>query len=386
MYISDSIRYIGVDDHSVDLFEGQYTVPNGMSYNSYMILDEKIAVMDTVDANFGAEWLENLAQALDGRQPDYLVVQHMEPDHSANIRRFRDAYPAATIVATDKAFTMMRQFFGQDFSENGRAVKEGDSLFLGAHTLHFVLAPMVHWPEVMVSYEETEKVLFSADAFGKFGALDREEPWEEEARRYYIGIVGKYGAPVQTLLKKAAKLDIRSVCPLHGPVLTENLEHYLSLYDTWSSYRPEKSGVTVAYASVYGYTKAAAERLAALLRQQDMEVALFDLARCDLPQAVAMAFCYDRLAVASVTYNADVFPPMKAFLQHLSERGFRGRKVAFLENGSWAPTATRKMQELLQDCKELTFAENHVRILSAPNAETEEQLQRLAKELSASEK
>ncbi len=381
MYISDSVRYIGVNDHQVDLFEGQYAVPNGMSYNSYVILDEKIAVMDTVDTHFVDQWMENLRAELGGRQPDYLVVQHMEPDHSAGIRRFVEAYPAATVVATAKAFPMMEQFFGQQIPAHRLTVGEGDTLSLGTHTLHFVTAPMVHWPEVMVSYEDSEKRLFSADAFGKFGALDREEPWEDEGRRYYIGIVGKYGAQVQTLLKKAAALDIASICPLHGPVLTDNLPAYLGLYDTWSAYRPEKAGVVVAYASVYGHTRQAALRLAERLREQGTPVEGFDLARCDLAEATAKAFCYDRLVLASVTYNGDVFPPMKAFIQHLTERNYRNRTVAFMENGSWAPTAARVMRTMLEGCKELRFAENSVRILSAPDQAAEEQIAALAEEL-----
>lgn len=381
MWISETIRYIGVNDHQVDLFEGQYPVPNGMAYNSYVILDEKIAVMDTVDAHYIDEWLEGLRQVLDGRQPDYLVVQHMEPDHSAGVQRFMEQYPAATVVATAKAFGMMRQFFGQEYADRRLAVGEGDALPLGSHTLQFVLAPMVHWPEVMVSYETSEKLLFSADAFGKFGALDREEPWVDEARRYYIGIVGKYGTQVQALLKKATALDIRTICPLHGPVLTDHLETYLGLYDTWSAYRPEEEGVLVAYASVYGHTRQAALQLADRLREQGTPVEVMDLARCDRTEATAKAFGYDRLVLASVTYNGDVFPPMKDFLLHLTERNYRNRRVALIENGSWAPMAAKVMRTMLEGCKELTFAEHTVRILSAPDASTEEEIRALAEEL-----
>ena len=381
MKISEAVRYIGVNDHQVDLFEGQYPVPNGMAYNSYVLLDEKIAVMDTVDIHFVDEWLEKLRAALGGRLPDYLVVQHMEPDHSAGVRQFMEQYPAATVVATAKAFGMMRQFFGQEYADRRLVVGDGDALPLGSHTLQFVTAPMVHWPEVIVSYEGSEKLLFSADAFGKFGALDREEPWVDEARRYYIGIVGKYGVQVQALLKKAAALDIRTICPLHGPVLTDNLEAYLGLYDTWSAYRPEKEGVLVAYASVYGHTRQAALQLADRLREQGTPVEVLDLARCDRTEATAKAFCYDRLVLASVTYNGDVFPPMKDFLLHLTERSYRNRRVALIENGSWAPMAAKVMRTLLEGCKELTFAENTVRILSAPDAATGEAIRALAEEL-----
>ena len=381
MDISNAVRYVGVNDHQVDLFEGQYPVPNGMAYNSYVILDEKIAVMDTVDAHFVEEWLDNLRAALDGRQPDYLVVQHMEPDHSAGVQRFKEQYPAATVVATAKAFGMMEQFFGQAYADSRRVVTEGDTLPLGSHTLHFVTAPMVHWPEVMVSYEDSEKLLFSADAFGKFGALDREEPWLDEARRYYIGIVGKYGVQVQALLKKAAALDIAAICPLHGPVLTEELGTCLGLYDTWSAYRPEKKGVVVAYASVYGHTRQAALQLADRLREQGTPVEVFDLARCDLAEATAKAFCYDTLVLASVTYNGDVFPPMKNFLLHLTERNYRNRRVALMENGSWAPMAAKVMRTMLEGCKELTFTASTVRILSAPDSAAEEAIRALAQEL-----
>ena len=381
MNITKDIRTIGVNDHEVDLFEGQYIVPNGMAYNSYVILDERIAVMDTVDARFVDEWLDNLAAALDGRTPDYLIVQHMEPDHSAGIAVFAEKYPEATIVATAKAFMMMGQFFGTDYVARRLVVGEGDTLSLGTHTLTFVTAPMVHWPEVMVTYDATDRVLFSADGFGKFGALDVEEEWACEARRYYIGIVGKYGAPVQALLKKAAALDIAIICPLHGPVLTENLGYYIGLYDTWSSYRPESEGVAIAYTSVYGNTKKAAEKLAALLEQKGVKVALSDLARCDMAEAVEDAFRYDRLVLATTTYNADVFPFMRTFIDHLTERSYQNRTVAFIENGSWAPMATKVMQGMLEKSKNLTYCENNVRILSALNADSEAQLAALAAEL-----
>ena len=381
MYISKDIRYIGVNDHRIDLFEGQYVVPNGMAYNSYVIMDDKIAVMDTVEASFTDVWMDNLATTLEGRAPDYLIVQHMEPDHSAGITAFAAAYPDAVVVATAKAFTMMQNFYGNDFAPRRIVVGEGDTLELGTHTLTFITAPMVHWPEVMVTYDSTDKVLFSADAFGKFGALDVEEDWACEARRYYIGIVGKYGAPVQALLKKAAALDIATICPLHGPVLTENLEYYIGLYDTWSSYRPETQGVVIAYTSVYGNTKKAAEQLAALLEQKGVTVALSDLARCDMHEAVEDAFRYDRLVLATTTYNADIFPFMREFIHHLTERGYQNRTVAFIENGSWAPMATKVMRGMLEGCKNLTYTENTVRILSALNADSTAQLAALAEEL-----
>ena len=379
---TENIVYVGVNDHQIDLFEGQYAVPNGMSYNSYVILDDKIAVMDTVDARFTHAWLDNLEKALNGRKPDYLVVQHMEPDHSANVLQFKKVYPDATVVATEKAFAMMAHFFGQDFADNRLVVREGDTLPLGSHTLHFVQAPMVHWPEVMVSYEDSEKVLFSADAFGKFGALDREEPWLDEARRYYIGIVGKYGAQVQALLKKAAGLNIRTICPLHGPVLRENLSYYLGLYNTWSSYGVEADGAVIAYTSVYGQTKKAVERLAERMKADGCpRVEVFDLARCDMAEATAKAFCYDKLVLATTTYNADVFPPMKEFIHHLTERNFRGRTVALIENGSWSPMAAKVMREMLADCKDLQFAQTVVRILSAPDAEVNTRIDELSAEL-----
>ena len=381
MYISNDIRYVGVNDHRIDLFEGQYAVPNGMAYNSYVIMDDKIAVMDTVEASFTEEWLDNLAAVLEGRTPAYLIVQHMEPDHSAGITAFAAAYPHAVVVATAKAFTMMQNFYGDDFAPRRIVVGEGDTLELGSHTLTFITAPMVHWPEVMVTYDSADKVLFSADGFGKFGALDVEEDWACEARRYYIGIVGKYGAPVQALLKKAAALDVAVICPLHGPVLTENLEDYIGLYDTWSSYRPETQGVAIAYTSVYGNTKQAAEQLAALLEAKGVTVALSDLARCDMHEAVEDAFRYDRLVLATTTYNADIFPFMREFIHHLTERGYQNRTVAFIENGSWAPMATKVMRGMLEGCKNLTYAANTVRILSALNADSIAQLAALAEEL-----
>lgn len=365
MKITAAIHSVGVNDHQVDLFEGQYPVPHGMAYNSYVIMDEKLAVMDTVDARFGDEWMANVAAVLDGRQPDYLIVQHMEPDHSANIARFLNTYPTAKVVATAKAFPMMRQFYGWDEPARRMVAAENTPLCLGTHTLQFVMAPMVHWPEVMVTYDATDKVLFSADGFGKFGALDVDEPWTDEARRYYIGIVGKFGMPVQTLLKKAAALDIQTICPLHGPVLTGDLTPYLSLYQTWSSYAPEEKGVVVAYTSVYGHTRKAALLLAEKLEARGEKVRVYDLARCDQTQAVSDAFRFDRLVLATTTYNGDVFPPMDAFLRHLTARGFQNRRIGLMENGTWAPLAAKKMQELLAACKQLTIAEPTVRILSA---------------------
>ena len=382
MHITNDILYVGVNDRKIDLFEGQYTVPNGMSYNSYLILDEKIAVMDTVDAAFTHEWLDNVRDALGARLPDYLIVQHMEPDDSANIANFARTYPSAVIVASAKAFAMMKNFFGTDFSERRIVVGEGDTLNLGKHKLTFVTAPMVHWPEVIVTYDSTDRVLFSADGFGKFGALDAKEPWEDEARRYYIGIVGKYGAQVQALLKKASGLDIAMICPLHGPVLKDNLSHYISLYDTWSSYRPEEEGIVVAYTSVYGNTKKAALALADRLRQNGApRVAVYDLARCDMAAAVADAFRYSKLVLATTTYNADIFPFMREFIDHLTERSFQSRTVALIENGSWAPLAAKVMRGMLEGCKNLTYAESSVRILSAPNEESTAALDALADEL-----
>lgn len=382
MEITKDIKYIGVNDHDIDLFEGQYAVPAGMAYNSYVIKDKKIAVMDTVDAHFGEQWLANLRNALDGRAPDYLVVQHMEPDHSANIAAFAQAYPDATIVASAKAFTMMKNFFGTDYAERRTVVGDGSTLPLGEHTLTFVTAPMVHWPEVIVTYDSCDKVLFSADGFGKFGALDTEEDWACEARRYYFGIVGKYGAQVQALLRKASALDIAVICPLHGPVLTENLGYYLGLYNTWSSYTPESFGVLIAYTSVYGNTKAAAELLAERLRERGCEkVVLTDLARSDMAEAVEDAFRYDRLVLATTTYNAELFPFMREFISELTERGYRGRKVGLVENGSWAPMAAKVMRGMLEGCKDITFTDTTVRILSALSEESRAAIDAMADEL-----
>lgn len=378
MQVTDSIRYVGVNDHQVDLFEGQYQVPNGMSYNSYVILDEKVAVMDTVDIHFGEEWMANVKAVLAGRTPDYLIVQHMEPDHSANISRFLEEYPQATVVATAKAFVMMKQFFGNDYADRRIVASEMSELSLGAHTLHFVMTPMVHWPEVMVTYESSEKVLFSADGFGKFGALDCDEPWDDEARRYYIGIVGKYGVQVQALLKKAAALDIAVICPLHGPVLTSDLSHYVNLYQLWSTYTPEKEAVVIAYASVYGNTKEAALLLADILREKGKEVHVYDLARCDMSQAVADAFCCSSLVLASITYNADCYPCMKTFINQLIEHNYQKRTVGFIENGSWAPMAAKVMQKMLEGCKNLTMAEPVVTVRGAVNEQAKEQIQELA--------
>ena len=383
MFITNDIRYVGVNDHQVDLFEGQYKVPGGMAYNSYVILDEKIAIMDTVDKNFTHEWLDNIQSALGGRKPDYLVVQHMEPDHAANVGNFMKLYPETTIVSSAKAFNMMGPFFGTCYEDRRIVVGEGDTLSLGKHTLAFVAAPMVHWPEVIVTYDVLDKVLFSADGFGKFGALDVDEPWDDEARRYYIGIVGKYGAQVQALLKKAATLDIQMICPLHGPVLKENLGHYIRLYDLWSSYTVETEGVVIAYTSVYGNTKAAVEKLADKLRANGCpKVIVHDLARCDMAQAVADAFRYSKLVLATTTYNADVFPFMKEFIHHLTERNFRNRTVALMENGSWAPLAAKVMRKMLEECRNLTFTETTVRILSALNETSAKQVDALANELS----
>ena len=382
MQITKDIFYVGVNDHSIDLFEGQYVVPNGMAYNSYVIMDELIAVMDTVDANFTHEWLDNIQNVLGGRTPNFLIIQHMEPDHSANIVNFLKAYPDTIVVASAKAFTMMKNFFGKDFTENGMIVGEGDTLCLGKHTLTFVAAPMVHWPEVMVTYDSTDKVLFSADGFGKFGALDADEDWACEARRYYIGIVGKYGAQVQALLKKAAALDIRTICPLHGPILNENLGYYLNLYNTWSSYQPEEEGIVLAYTSVYGNTKKAVMKLADQLRAKGCpKVVVNDLARSDMAECVEDAFRYSKLVLATTTYNADVFPFMKEFIHHLTERNYSNRTVAFMENGSWAPLAAKVMKGMLEGCKNITYAENTVKILSALNEESTNQLNALSDEL-----
>ena len=382
MFITNDIKYIGVNDHQVDLFEGQYDVPNGMAYNSYVILDEKVAVMDTVDQNFGEEWLANLEAALEGRKPDYLVVQHMEPDHSANIDVFLNRYPEATVVASAKAFTMMKQFFGTDYADRRVVVGEGDTLSLGEHVLTFVTAPMVHWPEVIVTYDAKDKVLFSADGFGKFGALDVEEDWACEARRYYIGIVGKYGAQVQALLKKTAKLDIAIICPLHGPVLKENLGYYINLYDIWSSYRVESEGVVIAYTSIYGNTKKAVELLAKKLEEKGQKVSVADLARDDMHEAVEDAFRYGKLVLATTTYNGDIFPYMKEYIHHLTERNYQNRTVAFIENGSWTPVAAKFMKKMLENSKNLSFTENNVKIFSAMNEKNVEEIEALAEELS----
>ena len=384
MFITNDIRYIGVNDHDVDLFEGQYVVPNGMAYNSYVILDEKVAVMDTVDQHFGEQWLQNLRTELGERKPDYLIGQHREPDHSANIDVFLNAYPEATVVSSAKAFAMMKQFFGSDYADRRIVVGEGSTLSLGAHTLTFVTAPMVHWPEVIVTYDALDKVLFSADGFGKFGALDVEEGWACEARRYYIGIVGKYGAQVQALLKKAATLDIATICPLHGPVLTENLGYYINLYDIWSSYRVESEGVLIAYTSIYGHTRKAVE----LLEQKLVEygcpkVVVADLARDDMAECVEDAFRYGKIVLATTTYNGDVFPFMKEFINHLTERNWQNRTVGLMENGTWTPTAAKTMRKMLESSKNLTFCENTVKILSALSASSEEQIDALAKELLA---
>ena len=369
MKITDSIKYVGVNDHQVDLFEGQYDVPNGMAYNSYVILDEKIAVMDTVEVNFKDEWLGNLAAVLGDRKPDYLVVQHMEPDHSANIMNFLEVYPDTTVVGNVKTFTFMGQFFDLDPAMKKLVVKDGDTLSLGSHVLNFVFAPMVHWPEVMVTYDSTDKVLFSADGFGKFGALDVEEDWACEARRYYFGIVGKYGLQTQKLLKKAAGLDIQIICPLHGPVLTENLGYYIGLYDKWSSYTPENEGVLIAYTSVYGHTKEAVMELAALLEQGGCpKVVVTDLARDDMAEAVEDAFRYDRLVLATTTYNNGIFPFMHTFIEHLVERAYQNRTIGFIENGSWAPVAKKNMEAMFEGCKNLKFLENSVTIKSALKA------------------
>lgn len=382
MKISDNIFYIGVDDHEIDLFEGQYPVPQGVSYNSYVITDEKIAVLDTVDAHFGNQWLSSLREVLGERRPDYLIVHHMEPDHSANIQTFISAYPDATVVATDAAFRMMRQFFGTDFSENRLVVRDGDALSLGRHTLSFVTAPMVHWPEVMMSYESSEGILFSADAFGRFGTPDAVSDWCDEARRYYIGIVGKYGKQVTSLLDKAAGLDIRTICPLHGTVLNSNIGYYVGLYRTWASYEPEERGAVVAYTSVYGNTERAARLVADRLRKHGCPaVVVYDLARSDMSAAVADAFRYSTLVLATTTYNSDIFPHMRQFIDHLTERGFCRRKVGLIENGSWGPRAAKVMRDMLSAAPDISFAENTVRILSAMNDETVSSVDALAREL-----
>ncbi|MBQ6848403.1 MAG: FprA family A-type flavoprotein [Clostridia bacterium] len=382
MNISNSIKYVGVNDHQIDLFEGQYIVPNGMSYNSYVVLGQKIAVMDSVDKEFGDEWLQNIEKVTDGRVPDYLVVQHMEPDHSSNILRFSEKYPNAQIVASANAFTMMKNFYGNDFANNRIVVGEGDSLNLGDRVLTFITAPMVHWPEVIVTYDSADKVLFSADGFGKFGALDAEEDWACEARRYYFGIVGKYGAQVQVLLKKASALDIKTICPLHGPVLSDNLDYYLNLYNIWSSYGTESEGVVIAYTSVYGNTKKAVELLAEELKALGCpKVAVNDLARCDMAEAVEDAFRYGKIVLATTTYNGDVFPFMKQFIEHLTEHNFQNKTVGLIENGSWAPTAAKVMTAMLEKSKNITFTETNVKIMSAMTDDTVAQIKTLAKEL-----
>lgn len=382
MTITNDIRYIGVNDHDIDLFEGQYIVPEGMAYNSYVIVDEKIAVMDTVSADFGEEWLANLENALAGRKPDYLIIHHMEPDHSANIDKFVNAYPEATIVGNAKTFEMIDQFFGSGLCKNKLAVKNGDTLSLGRHELTFLFAPMVHWPEVMMSYDETDKALFSADAFGKFGALDcQDKEWDCEARRYYMGIVGKYGMQVQTVLKKAAALDIKMICPLHGPVLTGNLSHYTGLYDIWSSYGVESEGVCIAYTSVYGNTKRAAELLAKKLEERGCKAAISDLARCDMAEAVEDAFRYGKLVLATTTYNADIFPFMRQFIDHLTERGYQNRTLGFIENGTWAPAAAKIMKAMFEKSRNINYIDTTVTLRSAMTEENAEAIERMAEEL-----
>ena len=382
MTVTNSIKYIGVNDHDIDLFEGQYEVPLGMAYNSYLIIDEKIAVMDSVEIRFADEWISNIKAEIGDREVDYLIIGHMEPDHSSSIKSFAEAFPKATILSSAKAFNMMLGFFGDDFPDRRIVVGDGDSLSLGDHKLSFITAPMVHWPEVVMSYEESEAILFSADAFGKFGALDIPDEWECEARRYYFGIVGKYGAQVQSILKRLKNRDIKAICSLHGPVLKENLGHYLGLYDIWSSYKPESDGVCIAYASIYGNTRAAAELLCKELKKRGVTVAISDLARCDIHEAIEDAFRYDRLVLASSTYNADVFPVMRSFLHGLVERNYQNRRVAFIENGSWAPMATKVMKSMLEKSKNLTFAENEPRISSALNNESRTQIIDLAEEFS----
>ncbi len=382
MNITNDIIYIGVNDHKIDLFEGQYDVPNGMAYNSYAIIDDKIAVMDTVDKNFSGEWLSNISSALGDKKPDYLIVQHMEPDHSANIVNFMNTYPDAVIVSSAKSFTMMKNFFSDDFENRRIVVGENDTLSLGTHTLTFITAPMVHWPEVIVTYDSHDKILFSADAFGKFGALDADEDWACEARRYYFGIVGKYGVQVQSLLKKVSGLDVEKICPLHGPMLTENLKYYIDLYNTWSSYGSETEGVVIAYTSVYGNTKNAVELLAEKLSAKGCpKVAVNDLARCDMAEAVEDAFRFSKIVLATTTYNADVFPFMKEFINHLTEKGYKNKTVAFIENGSWAPMATKTMKSMLEACKNLEYTEKTVKIMSVLNQESSEQIEALAEEL-----
>ena len=382
MEISKDIKYVGVNDYEIDLFEGQYDVPNGMAYNSYVVLDSKVAVFDTVDERFAGEWLKNIKEVLGNKTPDYLIVQHMEPDHSGSILDFVKAYPSAQIVSSAKAFVMMKNFFGTDFADKQVVIKEGSTLELGNHILSFVEAPMVHWPEVVMTYDQTDKVLFSADAFGKFGALDVDEEWACEARRYYIGIVGKYGIPVQMLMKKAAGLDIQTICPLHGPILKENLGYYLGLYQTWSSYGVESEGTVIAYTSVYGNTKKAVLKLAEKLEAKGEKVVVNDLARCDIAEAVEDAFRYGKIVFATTTYNGEIFPFMREFINHLVERNFQNKTVAFIENGSWAPSATRVMKAMLEKCRNLTYTEAGVTIMSALNEVSEKQLDALAEEIS----
>ena len=379
--ITNDIKYIGVNDHEIDLFEGQYRVPHGMAYNSYIIIDEKIAVMDSVDIRFANLWIENIKRASGGRTPDYLVIHHMEPDHSSSIMRFVTEFPGARLVASAKAFAMMQGFFGEDFSDRRIIIGEGDMLDLGRHKLSFVAAPMVHWPEVMMSYDSLDKALFSADGFGKFGALDFNDDWVDEARRYYFCIVGKYGAQVQALLTKLGGLDIKLICPLHGPVLKDDIDYYIGLYDTWSSYRAEKNGVCIAYTSVYGNTRAAVDMLCEELRSRDVKTVVYDLARCDIHKVVEDAFVYDKLVLATTTYNGDIFPFMKEFIDHLTERNYRSRTVAFIENGSWAPIAIKIMKNMLMKSKDLTFLETEVRITSALNDGSREQIKALAGEM-----
>ena len=382
MTITNDIRYIGVNDHDIDLFEGQYIVPEGMAYNSYVIIDEKIAVMDTVSADFGEEWLANLENVLAGRKPDYLIIHHMEPDHSANIDKFISAYPEAAVVGNAKTFEMIDQFFGSGLCKNKLAVKNGDTLSLGRHELTFLFAPMVHWPEVMMSYDGADKALFSADAFGKFGALDcQDKEWDCEARRYYMGIVGKYGMQVQAVLKKAAALDIKTICPLHGPVLTGNLSHYMSLYDIWSSYGVESEGVCIAYTSVYGNTKRAAELLAKKLEERGCKAAISDLARCDMAEAVEDAFRYGKLVLATTTYNADIFPFMRQFIDHLTERNYQNRTIGFIENGTWAPAAAKTMKAMFEKSKNINYIDTTVTLRSAMTEENAEAIDRMAEEL-----
>ena len=382
MEVRSDIRYIGVNDHEIDLFEGMYAVPNGISYNSYIIKDEKIAVIDTVDVNYTVKWLNNIDEVLKGKSPDYLIIQHMEPDHSANIMNFCNRYPEAVIIASFHAFTMMKGFFGTDFSDKRIVVSDGDMLSLGKHKLTFMAAPMVHWPEVIVTYDSEEKVLFSADGFGKFGAPDIKDNWVDEARRYYIGIVGKYGVQTQRLLNKVAGLDVQKIYPLHGPMLTDNIDYYIRLYDTWSSYVPEDEGIVIAYTSVYGNTKKAVMLLADKLREKNYtNVVIHDLARCDMSVAVADAFRYSKIVLATTTYNAGIFPPMREFINCLTERGFCNRVVAFIENASWAPVAIKKMQEMLEKSKGLVYTKNNVKIMSALNGESIARLDMLADEL-----